>query len=544
MQENSNQTVKQPPQKYWLPNRNNPQNADEHPFAGQSVILVGGNGAGKSKLGAWIEKVDTNITHRVAPQRNLCLSDNPNLMSYEDAEKFILNGQGNNRDGKWEWGKRYTTHLVSDFDQTIAAIVSLEHNQLIHFKNEYRLAEQAGQPTPQLETTTAEQLCSLWNNLFPQRKLIEKDSKFFACLPEDKTKEYPATEMSDGERGVLYLAAQILALKGARIVIVDEPEIHLHGSIMNRLWTEIEKARPDCRFVYITHDIDFAATHASAEKYWIKSFDGKKWDYEKLEDETLPQDLLLEILGSRKNVLFVEGSQDSLDKSLYSLLLPDFMVIPCGNCINVIEYTKAFSNCSFLSRFKVRGIVDRDCRTDQEIEKLSKQNVYTCDVAEIENLFVVDSLVEVIAKQLNKTPEDTAVILGQIHDYVMKQFAEQLQSQKANALRSVIKHRLTSLDVSGVHDNNGLESLIRNEIQVDGINADLDKKYPSDPSSMSFPDILRAFNNKGLSKTIGRYLDLDSSRYPRTALGIIAGLSIEQRREVFKTVFPFDKLEE
>ena len=543
MQENTNQTVKLPPQKYWLPNRDDPQNADEHPFVGQSVILVGGNGAGKSKLGAWIEKRNTNMTHRIAPQRNLCLSDNPHLMSYEDAEKFILNGQGDNRDGKWEWGRRYTTHLVSDFDPTIAAVVSLEHNQLNQFKNEYRLAEQAGQPAPQLETTTAEQLCSLWNALFPQRELIEQDSKFFAHLPDGTTNQYPATEMSDGERGVLYLAAQILALKGARIVIVDEPEIHLHGSIMNRLWTEIEKARPDCRFVYITHDIDFAATHVSAEKYWIKSFDGTKWDYERIEDEALPQDLLMEVLGARKNVLFVEGVKDSLDKSLYTLLLPSFVIVPCGNCMNVVEYTKAFSRCPMLSWCKVRGIVDRDYRTDQEIEALSKQNVFTCDVAEIENLFVVDPLIKAIAQQLNKTPEQTVQILEQIHGYINELFSGQRLSQMNNALKSAIKHQLTTIDVSDVHDGESLADLIRNMIRMDEINVDIDKKFPADMASMTSADILRVFNNKGLSKTVGRFLGLDSSRYRETVLCMMGGWSNEKRRAVFKSVFPFKELE-
>ena len=38
------------------------------------------------------------------------------------------------------------------------------------------------------------------------------------------------------------------------IIVVDEPEIHLHTSIMKRLWGEIERYCPNKTFVYITND--------------------------------------------------------------------------------------------------------------------------------------------------------------------------------------------------------------------------------------------------------------------------------------------------
>ena len=78
--------------------------------------------------------------------------------------------------------------------------------------------------------------------------------------------------MSDGERVALYLIAQCLCIPQNKTIIIDEPEIHLHRSIMNKLWAEIEKNRPDCLFVYITHDTQFAANHIQSEKYWIKEY--------------------------------------------------------------------------------------------------------------------------------------------------------------------------------------------------------------------------------------------------------------------------------
>lgn len=536
---------KTPPKSYWLPDKENSSTANAVHFVGQSVILIGGNGSGKSKLGAWIERIDPNTTHRIAPQRNLILSSNPHLLPYEEAEKFILNGQGDERRAKWGWGQHYTTSLVSDFDQTVAAIFALEHNELHAYLGKYRAAQRNGTESPNLDQTMVEKLCTIWNNVFPQRKLLEKDSKFFSQLrqPDGKDIDYLASEMSDGERGTLYLAAQILSLKGSRIVIVDEPEIHLHGSIMHRLWLEIEQARPDCRFIYITHDTEFASSHPSSERYWIKSFDGKNWDYEKIEDESLPQDLLLEILGSRKNVLFVEGMQNSLDVSLYSLLLPNYFIVPCGSCQTVIKNTKVFSKSPMLVWCKVRGIVDRDYRSEEEIEALAKQNVFTCDVAEIENLFLVEPLLRAVAKQLNKSEEETETALDQIHSFVEDMMIKQRSSQKEAAVEAVIKYRLASLDVSDVHDQKELESLIQGKVQFDTISKALDNQYPDDVSTLSTDGILRVFNNKGLSKTIGQFLGLDPKQYPETVLGMIRGWSEVEKRAIFGKYFPFEQLE-
>jgi len=55
------------------------------------------------------------------------------------------------------------------------------------------------------------------------------------------------------------------------------------------LWAEIEKSRPDCLFVYLTHDVDFAAAQENAQRIWLKSFDGEIWDWALIQpDQNLP----------------------------------------------------------------------------------------------------------------------------------------------------------------------------------------------------------------------------------------------------------------
>ena len=149
--------------------------------------------------------------------------------------------------------------------------------------------------------------------------------------------------MSDGERVVLCLAAQVLCILKNKILIIDEPEIHLHHSIMNRSWKTLEDFRPDCLFIYITHNLQFAAAHGNVHKYWIKKFNGGiDWKIEKLDVGDILEELTDEILGSRKNVLFVEGEKSSYDYQLYTQPYFNYHIIPCASCSQVIARTKAF----------------------------------------------------------------------------------------------------------------------------------------------------------------------------------------------------------
>ena len=66
----------------------------------------------------------------------------------------------------------------------------------------------------------------------------------------DTENKYSAMKMSDGERSVLYFAAQVLCVPNNKILIVDEPELYLYKSLMNRLWTTLEEYRQDYFYIH------------------------------------------------------------------------------------------------------------------------------------------------------------------------------------------------------------------------------------------------------------------------------------------------------
>lgn len=152
--------------------------------------------------------------------------------------------------------QNYSNLLCNETRDLYKPVNDLKNNENDNFVNQCKKAEETNNEKPHTPVTSIDKLSYIWNDVFPQRDLLIEDSKFYAFLQKNgKEMRYSANQMSDGERSVLYLASQVLCVPKNKILIIDEPEIHLHRSIMNRLWKALEKHRQDCLFIYITHDI-------------------------------------------------------------------------------------------------------------------------------------------------------------------------------------------------------------------------------------------------------------------------------------------------
>ncbi|MBK6087413.1 DUF4435 domain-containing protein [Ruminococcus difficilis] len=521
---------------YWLPDESG--NKVDYTTESNSVIIVGANGAGKSKLGAWIEQRDFAKVHRIAAQRGISFNKNIPLKNYTEAENLVLFGESDAKNpnvykkgNRWGWNEHaeYTTRMIIDFEYVLAALLAMNANEEHDYVVAVKEAKVNRETYPNPPTTVIEKLFHIWDEVLPQRKLSLEDSKFYSSFTKDGDEvKYSATEMSDGERSVLYLAAQVLCVPENKILIMDEPELHLHPSIMNRLWKALEQYRPDCLFIYITHDLQFASMHSHAEKIWIKEYDGHNWKLQIIEGIDLPEELLLEIMGSRKNVIFVEGERNSYDTQLYSELYPDYHIVPCGSCTQVIARTKAFRNNSDLHECQVYGIIDRDYRSDYEIEKYKEQGIYTIGVAEVENLFLVEELIRLMAKQFG---EDVDVAWHNVKQYVVEvRFNNQINGQICESVVSEIKYRLSSAEISKVDENKAKESLetVLSSIDYDQIKTTQETKFQQVLDEGDYTNVLRVFNQKSLSKSIGHFLGVDNRQYCEKVINLLQGIKHDE----------------
>ena len=528
---------------YWLPDENGQKN--DYKTENNAIIIVGANGSGKSKLGAWIEKQNGKNVHRIAAQRRLTFQENIPLKSYSEAENLVFFGSTNDNDiqkgPRWNYG-HYTTHLIDDFDNVLAALIAKRNNETSEFHKKCKAIPDKNN-WPDAVTTSIDQLKNIWNLIFPQRALIEEDSKFFAKFKKDEQEiKYSATEMSDGERAVLYLTAQVLCVPENKILIIDEPELHLHRSIMNRLWIELEKVRKDCLFIYITHDLQFAAAHSNVPKYWIKEFDGVHWKFEELKTEDLPEELTIEILGSRRSVIFVEGEKNSYDYQLYTQLYPDYYIIPCGSCSQVINRTKAFKSSKALHDCNVYGLIDRDYRSEKEITSLAKDNIFTLKVAEVENLFLVEDLILFIANKLGLS-DIGKIIVENVKKFVIEtKFKNMLNKQICQSVVYEIKHQLSCIEISKDNEADAKSTLQKGweAIDYDEIKADKEHQFNEILDSADYREVLKVFNEKGIASEIAKQFKLDKGTYQERVINFLRNDYHDDIINILKSYLPND----
>lgn len=348
-----------------------------------------------------------------------------------------------------------------------------------------------------------EKLIRIWNDVLPHRKINLVDSKIIATSPDGE--EYFGKHMSDGERVALYLIAQCLVVPDNYTIIIDEPELHLHKALMSNLWNKIESERNDCTFIYITHDLDFAASRVKAKKLWVKSYSGGIWTWEIVPDSNqIPESLLLEIIGSRKPILFVEGERGSYDHVIYQFYYPNYTIIPRGSGLKVIESTKGISTNSGLHHIKAYGLVDRDYKLTGEISKLEQHNIFTIGVAEIENLLLVPTIIRIVSEHLALDKDD---ILIRVTNYIIDLFIKDFEKEVSYATSLEINYKLNTLDTkrSGTSEiKKAIDDLVKS-IDVETTYKKYEDLYNEIILKKNIELALRYYNNKGLLPNISKF---------------------------------------
>ena len=145
-------------------------------------------------------------------------------------------------------------------------------------------------------------------------------------------------------------------------------------------------------------------------------------------------------------MLFVEGERNSYDLQLYTELYPEYLVVPCGGCSQVIARTKAYHNSLMLHDCQVFGLIDRDYRSEHEIEALRNDGVFARDVAEVENLFLVEELIRLMASRFGVADVEQAV--ANVKGFVIDtKFGNMIERQICQSVVAGIKYRLSCIEI-------------------------------------------------------------------------------------------------
>lgn len=218
--------------------------------------------------------------------------------------------------------------------------------------------------------------------------------------------------MSDGERIALILIAEVIAAKPGVVFLIDEPELHLHRLIVIPLIATLIKSRPDCEFVISTHELDLPTSFADSRicivrsVTWQTSGEVKHWDLDIVDQpDELPEGLITDILGSRRRVLFTEGTTTSLDVPMYSVLFPKVSIRPKGSCKDVLHAVLGIRSTASLHHTEAFGLVDNDGMSEQAIMDSQLENIYPLPVFSVESLYYDADVLAAVATRQAQTYE-------------------------------------------------------------------------------------------------------------------------------------------
>ena len=375
---------------------------------GECLFLVGANGSGKSTLLQHLTvQMHDGTFRRIAAHRQNWLESGRISLTAAERKRLDQFEASFQRSPDSVWRDNPNFRDQTKLSAVLYDVVAMEN---VRARDIARLVEE--EKLEEAQRTVRERV-----SLYDQIRMVLEEGNLAVTLDNSDNEEIVAyhknsdhpfniAHMSDGERNAVIIATTVLTAPRYNTIIIDEPERHLHRSIITPLLSVLFEQRKDCAFIISTHETSLPLAYANAKTLIVRSCHWQDnfpvaWDVDMLEPGVdLPNDLKQAILGSRKRVLFIEGAVDSLDLPLYTALFPDISVRPIGSFVDVRNAVSAIRASESLHHIEAFGLIDRDNREEDEVTRLAQDHVYALDAYSVESLYYCrDSLSAVAYKQ-------------------------------------------------------------------------------------------------------------------------------------------------
>lgn len=374
------------------------------------IVILGPNGSGKTRLAQKIAQ--SNQVSAIGAQRRTWVQD-----SLPVQEEGVLRGHVANQLNSW---RQNAWRATEEIDFVLSRLIQ-EHTDLLTKRNEEAIASNSR--LEPLKDAKLILLQELWNRLFPGRKL--EIGGFFPKVKRldgaESAPSYNLRQMSDGERTALYMAARVLTAEQP-VILVDEPELHMHSRLAVQFWDEAQRLRQDCRFVYITHDLAFTLSRRGARVLIAKT----DQQTENILVHGLPSSVAAEVLGAAtlpfhaKRIFFFEGEKGKGFASEFFAAWFDgneTFAVPAGDRNAVCSAVSGLKTVGIVAA-DIIGLVDRDYYSD-DVLNATPAGVNVLPVHEIESVLCDSKVIDALAAHLGKTSND---VQSQFLDRVQKAF--------------------------------------------------------------------------------------------------------------------------
>ena len=353
-----------------------------------TTVIIGANGAGKTSLINELRKNSIDEMYVLPAQKLLYFVSNIHDRNGISRERYIQDLK--KIDLKYETIDLYQTKIENDFSNKFTKLITL----LV--KDYTNIVTRRSRKEKDLPLTLWDRVEYIWNQIF-QEIIFDLEPDDRVSKVEKNGSKYSINGLSDGERCILFYIGNVLLAPENSYIIVDEPETFLNAAVYNELWDLLISERPDCQFIFSSHNIDFVQSRTNATYIWCKKFEAPyDLDYEQLEkSQELPLSLLTEVSGTRKPILFCEGTKTSIDFKIYSKLFSKFCFVkPVQGHKQVIQHTKAYNDLQYVHGNTAYGIIDNDWMDESSIQVYKEQNIFVLPFNEVEMILVDEAVVK------------------------------------------------------------------------------------------------------------------------------------------------------
>ena len=357
-----------------------------------TTVIIGANGAGKSSLINELRKnnskINSNEMYVLPAQKLLYFVSNIHDRNEITRDRYIQDLK--EVDLKYNTIALQPFQIEKDFSNTFTKLITLLVKDIM------AVATDNFRGKNESSLSLWQKLEKIWNKIKPEIK-FDIDPKNTVVKVEKNGSKYSINGLSDGERCILFYIGNVLLAPENSYIIVDEPETFLNAAVYNELWDLLISERPDCQFIFASHNMDFVQSRTNATYVWCKEFEAPyNFDYEILEEiQEMPLSLLTEVSGTRKPILFCEGTKTSLDYQIYSKLFSEFCFVkPVQGHKQVIQHTKAYNDLQHIHGNRAFGIIDNDWMDEKSIQDYKDINIIVLPLNEIEMILVDESVVK------------------------------------------------------------------------------------------------------------------------------------------------------
>ncbi len=378
---------------------------------GKALFMLGANGVGKSSLVFDFFRQNPNNTKRISAYR--VNSFNSNAVNITATAK--RNNEANfMRSAMKIESRHYDGSSHTKPSMTIYNLVNSENvraREITKNVDEGRMDKVIQLKNKQSSLNAINELLSISN--IPIELSFGNGDSLLAS--KNGSPKFSIAELSDGERNAFLICADVLTAKPNQLIIIDEPERHLHRSIISPLLSSLFEKRKDCTFIVSTHDISLPIDQPDSSVLLVRdcTWQGKNivnWDADLISDvEIIPDDIKENILGTKRKILFVEGNRTrSLDFQIYPLLFPDFSVVPCETCIDVERAVSGIRNTTGIHWIEAYGMIDLDNRIESEVTKLKDKGIAALKCYSVESIYYHPFIIKKVAETIATTADENA----------------------------------------------------------------------------------------------------------------------------------------